>query len=124
MPGLILNPALFFRPTEDTNQHETMKLSNLFLCLGPRGEFWVWDTRLPSSGWAVRFYQAHLKVLANAGVNRLESVDVENKKILSSTIKMAPVWIVRSNYRMVEEAIDVLRIRIVSISYLGYFTIV
>ena len=81
MPGLILNPALLFqayRRYKSTQNQEAQFVS----LSGARGEFWVWDTRLPSSGWAVRLYQAHLKVLANIGVNRLGiEVDVENRKI-------------------------------------------
>ncbi len=83
MPGLILNPALLHHAYRRYKSTQNLEAQQFVTLSGARGEFWVWDTRLPSSGWAVKLYQAHLKVLASIGVSRLGiEVDVENKKIL------------------------------------------
>lgn len=83
LSGLILNPRLLLRAYKRYRSTQNLQAPQFVSLSGARGEFWVWDTRLPSSAWAVKLYQAHLKLLASIGVSRLGiEVDIENKRIL------------------------------------------
>ncbi len=83
LPSLLIKPLLLrdaiirFRSTQNKSLPQFISSS------GPRGEFWVWDSRLKNSVWAVLLYQSHLHLLATIGVERLQfEVDISNLKIL------------------------------------------
>jgi hypothetical protein len=76
-PILLLDAFVRFRSSQNESLPQFISFS------GPRGEFWVWDSRVKNSVWAVLLYQTHLRLLATLGIDKLQfEVDLDNPKIL------------------------------------------
>jgi hypothetical protein len=83
LPSLFMNPLLLRDAIVRFRSTQNKSLPQFISFEGARGEFWVWDSRIKNSVWAVLLYQTHLSLLATIGVERLNiEVDLDNSKLL------------------------------------------